>query len=198
MLPAKLKTVGYTTIQIGKWHLGQHHPGQLPINRGFDHHFGYLGGAEDHYTNENGGCGECGKKTDLWRDRGPATGEAGGEFAAYKYDREALRVISTHDGATPLLLRATARTRQRARRLLRAVRRPPRIRQLQWNDIGGRLGGGQRDRRAQGKRDVGEQPDRLHVGQWRAVGQDRLGRRRTIGCCAETRRGTAAIASSRL
>ena len=90
--------------QIGKWHLGQHHPGQLPINRGFDHHFGYLGGAEDHYTNENGGCGECGKKTDLWRDRGPATGEAGGEFAAYKYDREALRVISTHDGATPLFM----------------------------------------------------------------------------------------------
>ena len=104
MLPAKLKTVGYTTVQIGKWHLGQHHPGQLPINRGFDHHFGYLGGAEDHYTNENGGCGECGKKTDLWRDRGPATGEAGGEFAAYKYDREALRVISTHDGATPLFM----------------------------------------------------------------------------------------------
>ena len=87
-------------------HLGQHHPGQLPINRGFDHHFGYLGGAEDHYDNTNPGCGEntCGKKTDLWRDRGPATGEAGGEFAAYKYDREAVRIISTHDGATPLFI----------------------------------------------------------------------------------------------
>jgi len=96
MIPAKLKTVGYRTAQIGKWHMGQIHNGSLPVNRGYDSSFGYLGGAEDHYTNKNGGCGNCGGLVDLWRTTVPATGEQGGEFAAYKYNREALKIIQEH------------------------------------------------------------------------------------------------------
>lgn len=55
--------------------------------------FGYLGGAEDHYTNENGGCGACGSHVDLWRNFQPALGENGTEFMAYKYNAEAAKLI---------------------------------------------------------------------------------------------------------
>ena len=103
-IAAKLMAAGYETHHIGKWHLGQNHPGSLPINRGFTHSFGYLGGAEDHYTNTNNGCGNCGTKVDLWRDYKPAKGEQGGEFAAYKYDREAVRVIKAHTSGMPLFM----------------------------------------------------------------------------------------------
>jgi arylsulfatase A-like enzyme len=44
MLPQKLKTAGYATSMIGKSHLGSRSVDHLPINRGFDQHFGFLGG----------------------------------------------------------------------------------------------------------------------------------------------------------
>ena len=49
-LPAKLKQAGYATAMIGKSHLGARSVAHLPINRGFDQHFGFLGGGEDHFT----------------------------------------------------------------------------------------------------------------------------------------------------
>lgn len=39
-----LKKNGYATSLIGKWHLG-YEPEYLPENRGYDSHFGFLGGA---------------------------------------------------------------------------------------------------------------------------------------------------------
>ena len=44
-LPAKLKTAGYATSMIGKSHLGARSVMHLPIHRGFDEHFGFLGGG---------------------------------------------------------------------------------------------------------------------------------------------------------
>ena len=49
-LPEKLREAGYATSMIGKSHLGARSTAHLPINRGFDQHFGFLGGGEDHYT----------------------------------------------------------------------------------------------------------------------------------------------------
>lgn len=40
-LPELLKEKGYATAAIGKWHLG-HEKGFLPLDQGFDHHFGLL------------------------------------------------------------------------------------------------------------------------------------------------------------
>ena len=48
-LPMRLKTVGYTTCLIGKWHLGKGKRFEFaPRNRGFDEFFGYFGAA-GHY-----------------------------------------------------------------------------------------------------------------------------------------------------
>ena len=48
LFPKRLQEVGYKTAVIGKWHLGaseKHHP----LNRGFDHFYGFLGGGHDYF-----------------------------------------------------------------------------------------------------------------------------------------------------
>ncbi len=45
LLPEKLKEEGYRTALIGKWHQRGD-----PMNRGFDHFFGFLGGFSDHFA----------------------------------------------------------------------------------------------------------------------------------------------------
>lgn len=47
-----LKTAGYRTAQIGKWHLGTN-PG--PNGQGFDYSFGFLGGVVDQWSHFNYG-----------------------------------------------------------------------------------------------------------------------------------------------
>ena len=67
ILPEILKKskYNYKTHQIGKWHCGMSNVNYLPVNRGFDTSFGYLGGAEDHYTHkQNGGI-------DFWNSTEP-------------------------------------------------------------------------------------------------------------------------------
>ena len=44
LLPEQLHTAGYRTALIGKWHLDGH-----PMDRGFDHFFGFLEGFADHF-----------------------------------------------------------------------------------------------------------------------------------------------------
>ena len=48
LLPTKLKQAGFTTHFIGKGHLGYMTTDHLPINRGFDTHFGYLMGDQNY------------------------------------------------------------------------------------------------------------------------------------------------------
>lgn len=45
LLSENLHTGGYRTALIGKWHLAGH-----PLDRGFDHFFGFLDGFADHFT----------------------------------------------------------------------------------------------------------------------------------------------------
>jgi arylsulfatase A-like enzyme len=53
-LPQALKTAGYVTGCVGKWHLGAH-PQFHPNRRGFDEYFGLLGGGHVYLPDAKGG-----------------------------------------------------------------------------------------------------------------------------------------------
>ncbi len=62
-LPSLLKTAGYSTTLVGKWHLGLL-PKFGPLQSGYDHFYGFRGGSVDYYTHAN-------KRDDLWDDDVP-------------------------------------------------------------------------------------------------------------------------------
>ena len=58
-LPSLLRKLGYATALVGKWHLGQL-PAFGPLKSGYDHFYGFRGGAIDYYSHRNRG------QDDLW------------------------------------------------------------------------------------------------------------------------------------
>jgi arylsulfatase A-like enzyme len=60
-LPSILKKHGYQTTLVGKWHLGTL-PKFGPLKSGYDHFYGFRGGALDYFTHTDG------DKDDLWDD----------------------------------------------------------------------------------------------------------------------------------
>ena len=59
-LPSLLRKAGYNTTLVGKWHLGVL-PKFGPLQSGYDHFYGFRGGAVDYYTHAN-------QRDDLWND----------------------------------------------------------------------------------------------------------------------------------
>ena len=53
-LPSLLKSAGYATALVGKWHLGWP-PAYGPLKSGYDEFFGHLGGAMTYFTHKAGG-----------------------------------------------------------------------------------------------------------------------------------------------
>jgi arylsulfatase I/J len=70
--------VGYKTVHAGKWDLGFGRPQYLPVNRGFNSSFGFLTGAEDHFSQHICQDGLClsedpkGPYSDMWQQADPA------------------------------------------------------------------------------------------------------------------------------
>jgi arylsulfatase A-like enzyme len=64
-LPSVLKRAGYGTTLVGKWHLGAL-PMFGPLQSGYDHFYGFRGGAVDYYSHAAGN-----QKPDLWDDDVP-------------------------------------------------------------------------------------------------------------------------------
>ena len=62
-LPSLLRKSGYGTALIGKWHLGQL-PHYSPLKSGYDHFWGFRGGALDYFTHKAGGARS--DTDDLW------------------------------------------------------------------------------------------------------------------------------------
>ena len=54
-LPQALKEAGYSTLMVGKWHLGHADKKFWPQNRGFDHFYGNVMGEVDYFTRKRGG-----------------------------------------------------------------------------------------------------------------------------------------------
>ena len=89
-----------------EWHLGARQWPNLPANRGFDHHFGFLTGGEDHYTQAAYEAAVAGHKpVDLWQGHAPAFGR-NGTYSCTLYAEEARRLIAAHDASKPLFLYA--------------------------------------------------------------------------------------------
>ena len=96
MLPAKLKTKGYSTHMVGKWHQGYYDPAYLPVNRGFDSSSGFLNAGEDHMT-EVTGCA-----VDFWKNKAPDT--RNGSYDSYIYRSDLTDIINKHNTSKPLFL----------------------------------------------------------------------------------------------
>jgi arylsulfatase A-like enzyme len=91
-LPALLKTNGYRTGLVGKWHLGWK-PEFGPIAHGFDEFYGFLSGAHSYYTNQAEIFGVGGGPPDLFENTKPV--EATG-YLTDEITRRAVSFITRH------------------------------------------------------------------------------------------------------
>lgn len=79
----RLKTAGYVTALVGKWHLGAR-PELHPLQRGFDEFFGFLGGSHSYF--ESAG---------MWRGTNSVTEL---DYTTDAFGREAVAFIERHKG----------------------------------------------------------------------------------------------------
>jgi arylsulfatase A-like enzyme len=94
-LAERLRDAGYATAMLGKWHLGLTEHAYLPLQRGFDHHYGGYGGTIDYFEHTlRGGL-------DWHRNERPVREEG---YATTLLGDEALRLIEAHDPEIPLFL----------------------------------------------------------------------------------------------
>jgi arylsulfatase A-like enzyme len=85
MIAARLKTAGYKTGLVGKWHLGSEDK-YHPQNRGFDEFFGFLGGAHDYFADQG-----------ILRGHEPVDEK---EYLTDAFGREAVAFIDKHKSDT--------------------------------------------------------------------------------------------------
>ncbi|MEL6110208.1 MAG: arylsulfatase [Planctomycetota bacterium] len=95
LLPSLLRSAGYRTFAIGKWHLGHARKEYLPIARGFDHHYGCYNGAIDYYRHERDGGLDWHRNGDPVREQG---------YATRLIAKEACRILDEHRPENPLFL----------------------------------------------------------------------------------------------
>src|ERR1041384_1363351 len=53
LLPQALNEAGYSTVMVGKWHLGHSDRKYWPRQRGFDYHYGSMVGEVDYFTHSS-------------------------------------------------------------------------------------------------------------------------------------------------
>jgi len=116
-LAEQLKSQGYSTHAIGKWHLGYARWSNTPSERGFDSYFGYLQGACDYYNKTVGAlvsnASAIMKKAftgfDFWKDKEAlweeqATTSSAGHYTVDLYQRQARQILDAHDPKQPLFI----------------------------------------------------------------------------------------------
>ncbi len=91
----ELREAGYATWMVGKWHLGQWRQEHLPLQRGFDHHYGFYSALVDPFTFHRG-------KVLDWHRNGRPVVESG--YVDFLLAEEAVQLIDRHDGTRPFFL----------------------------------------------------------------------------------------------
>lgn len=103
----------YATHHVGKWHGGfGSRSRNLPGHRGFDTSLGYFHGAEDHYTQREGGNVQCAGAppngfVDLWATNATFDGPSnlnGTDYSMHIYRDHALALLAAHDPKTPFFM----------------------------------------------------------------------------------------------
>lgn len=97
LLPEKLKSAGYDTHMVGKWHLGFCNWNYTPTYRGFDTFFGYYSGVEDYYTRMQDDGFDFRFNTSVYHG-------GDGVYSAQLYAERAEEIIRNHDQKKPLFL----------------------------------------------------------------------------------------------
>jgi arylsulfatase A-like enzyme len=92
-LPQRLKAAGYATFMVGKWHLGTT-AGFMPVDRGFDEFFGFLGGGHQ-YIIQPTGKGEY--NAPILRNRDPVNER---RYLTDAFGEEAAAFVNRQRGAT--------------------------------------------------------------------------------------------------
>jgi len=98
----ELKSAGYATHVVGKWHLGFCKEDYLPTSRGFDHHYGFWVGSQDYYNHTRTfGGHQTGYdfRNDLEVDE-----SARGVYSSILFSQQSDQIISNHDQSKPLFL----------------------------------------------------------------------------------------------
>jgi len=105
LLPQYLRESGYTTHIVGKWHLGMHTESHLPLQRGFDSHYGYLQGASDYwkhimpYTYKK----VRGEGLDFYDNNNLVWNETG-HYSTKLYNNRVQEIVADHDPEQPMFL----------------------------------------------------------------------------------------------
>lgn len=95
ILPETLKSAGYQTAIVGKWHLGHAHRKHLPNSRGFDHFYGFLNADTDYFEHTYAGILD-------WQRNGKGLREPG--YTTDLLARESVEFIRSRDRSRPFFL----------------------------------------------------------------------------------------------
>lgn len=90
-----LKSAGYATAIVGKWHLGHFKSEYLPTRRGFDHQYGHYNGAIDYNTHIRDGGFDWHKDDVANHDEG---------YSTHLIAKESVRIVETYAGKKPFFL----------------------------------------------------------------------------------------------
>ncbi|XP_076441945.1 arylsulfatase B-like [Babylonia areolata] len=97
ILPQTLKSLGYATHMVGKWHLGFCNWRFTPTYRGFDSFYGFYNAMEDYYSHTVKGGYDF--RNDKKVDRSVV-----GQYSTQLFSDRAVRIIQQHDPSQPLFL----------------------------------------------------------------------------------------------
>ncbi|KAK7483551.1 hypothetical protein BaRGS_00025225 [Batillaria attramentaria] len=98
ILPETLKSLGYATHAVGKWHLGFCNWRYTPTYRGFDSFYGFYNAEEDYYNHTGH------RDAYDFRDDDQVDVTAKGHYSTHLFTDRAIRIIRRHNSSQPLFL----------------------------------------------------------------------------------------------